>query len=334
MPSEPDTLREEIHRKIGHNIVLLQRIELALKSIVTQQNFTLSVNLQNPEWPSPQDQIQQQRETLARKTMGSVSRLFCEKVLTDSKPHPDSGELAKGEARFTFSFHPFDGQSDYQKKFAARLESVVEDRNRIVHQLFTTFDLSESGNVEELSTFLDQLHEKANSLFCDLKSLHEAIHETRKHFEEIGRSPFPNDGLKNISIQSLIFYLILYSYEFNKTSMSGWANLAKAGAFIHKNCYEDYLKSKKQYKTGSLKKILIKTKIFDLNVENGKVSYRIKPEYYIDIDNNGIINFCKRTTYQEGGECILQQELNIQLITESPVGVDTVVSCPPTQSAP
>jgi hypothetical protein len=318
MQSAPDTLRDEIHRKIGRNIILLQRIELALKSFVAGQNFILSVNLQNPEWPSPKNQIEQKREAFARKTMGCVTRLFCEKVLTDSKPHPDSGELARGESRFTFSFYPFHGRHDDQEKFTKRLESVVEDRNRIVHQLLTTFDLSESGNLEEQSIFLDQLHEKANSLFCDLKSFHESKQEIKEYLIALNHSPFPNDGLNNISIQSLIVHLFLYAYQSEKKDTSGWIDLAQAGVFIHKRCHDGYLESRKQYKVGSLKKILIKTEIFDLNDEKGKIFFRIKPEYYIEIDNNGIINFCKQTTYQEGGECILQEELKIQLEIENP----------------
>ena len=319
MQSESDSLRDEIHRKIGQNIILLQRIELALKSFVARQNITLSVNLHNPESPSLQDQIKQKRETVARKTMGCVSRLFCDTVLADSKPHPDSDNLAKGEARLTFSFHPFDGHNDAQKEFIERLNSVVEDRNRIVHQLFTTFDLSESGTYGDLSTFLDQLHQKANLLFDDLKEFQKIIQETILKTNNSAISPFPNEKFKHESIQLFSINLILFSSQSSNTNKSEWTELAKSGKFIHQQCRDHYIKSKNKYKSRSFRDTIIKTELFDLKENDGKIFYRIKQEYHLEINKDRNIIFCKRIKYKDGSEDLFKEELLIQLSTDPPV---------------
>jgi len=316
MKSELEKQQEAIDRKIGRNIVLLQRVELALKYFVPRACLSVSFNHLDPPAFSPQDQVKQQEAIFAHKTMGCVSRLFCERILTEPKSFPDSGEISKGEMRLKFGINLFSGSTDVQNSFETRLNSIVEDRNRIVHQLFTTFDLFSLEGLGELDSFLDQQHSEALSMFKDLRSLKESLHETLRMMADSSFSIAPNDSLKCSCVQLLIVNLLLYPMALGKSNATGWTSLAASGQYIHQQCPGALSECKEKYGTDSLKNILKKTELFDLIDEVGAVFYRIKPEYWVEVDKERNLFLCKNTPHGLGGEGVLKQELDITMTVE------------------
>ena len=317
MPPVFETLCDEIYWKIGRNVSLLQKIELALKHLVARSNLNLSVNIKNPDGFPLEYPLKKRHELVAYKTMGNIGKQFCDEVLTNSKPPGLIPSASEDEANFTFRFHLFDGHDDARLEFKNRLNSIVDDRNRLIHQMHTTFDFNDPEEWSTFIAFLDNQNEKSKQLLDDLIIIDEAASHSLKETLKLPRSPFPNSELKKIEIQSVIVNLILYPTCKFKSFSPPWADLSGAGKFIHKHCSEDYYKAQKIFKLRSLKKFILKTEIFDVKREEESNKYRLKPEYYLDINQEGTIFFCKKIVCDEKSEAILSEELMISLRKDS-----------------
>lgn len=292
MASETEEQRDEIHRKIGRNIALLQKIELSLKWILSKSNFSILYNYLESHTPSLQDQAKQQKEIFAQKTLGCVSRMLCDRVVTEPKDFPDDVALSKGEVRFRFGFNQSFGSSDRQKEFEEELNSIVEERNRLVHGLFTTFDLSSPEGILALDTFLDHQHCKALAMSEELLGMVKMIQEGRKL---IGTYLLSEDySAPELYIVALSICIQRYVQLPENQKKTGWSNLATARKCISQECPGALAACQKKYGTNSLRKILLGTDIFDLLDDGPNVFWRMKPEYWIEPDGDGEWSLCKR----------------------------------------
>jgi hypothetical protein len=321
MTFESEKQRDEIHRKIGRNISLLQKVELALKFILSKSNLSFTLNTLNPSPLSLQDQLQQQKAAFTQKTMGCVSRLFCERVLTEPEELSDSGEIFKGEARLTFGFNILSDSEDWQDEFKGKLNAIVEDRNRLVHHLFTTFNFSSSEGLNELDIFLDQQHCKALSLSNDLTVFIESIQESDKLLSLFLPLTAPTDCLKSPYVQEIVAYMYLHSTLSANFKKSIGTCLASAGKFIRNQCPEAFSECQKKYGVKSFKKLILQIGFFDLLNEGGTLFYRLKPEHWIEDDKDGYSYLCKRSS-----------EHGVDLITKESLGLTVTAKGLPQQS--
>lgn len=316
MTAETEKQRDEIHRKIGRNVILLQRIEMGLKSIIPRADISLSSRqLDSPEL-SPKEWMQQQRAQFASKTMGCLSRLFCERILDVSTNSTDTGELSKGEARFKFSFRVSGAGGERCCDLEERLQRIVNKRNRIVHQVFTSFNPDSTEGLKALDTFLDEQHKEALTMFEDLKGWHEHMRGVGELVAANSFSVIQNGCLDFSFVQMLVVVLLWHPYAFNKSDEDGWSSLALAGQYLRQ--YPEALaECKKKFKTRSLKKIIVKTELFDIKNEDDQVLYRIKPEYWLEVDKEGSLRFCKKILSSAEPDGVLKQELDIILASEN-----------------
>ena len=140
-----------------------------------------------------------------------------------------------------------------------------------------------------------------------------------KHLRMMADSSFsiaPNDSLKCLASSYFLVNLLLYPMALGKSNATGWTSLAASGQYIHQQCPGALSECKEKYGTDSLKNILKKTELFDLIDEVGAVFYRIKPEYWVEVDKEGNLFLCKNTPHGLGGEGVLKQELDITMTVE------------------
>jgi hypothetical protein len=298
MDSETEKQRDDIHRKIGRNVVLFQRLESVLRHLLAKGNCVISFNALNAQCLSPQDQIKRQEKSVALKPMGNLRTLFSDKILTESKSLLDGVELSKGGMNIAVNIS-FGAAEELREK----LNSIVEERNRVVHQL-CTFDTNSSEGCRELELYLDQQHKKTLSVFEELKNMAENLHEmTKKSFECFSHPIVPNDCLKYPYVRELIANLHVYSVVLSKARAFGWTSLADVGRYIRQQCPDAFVECQKEYSVKPLKKILLKIGIFDvlfLPIEKGGVNvfYRLKSEFEIENDK-GQLSFCKHSAHGE-----------------------------------
>lgn len=316
MSVEAEKQRDELHRKIGRNIILLQRIEMGLKSIVPRSDFTFSTHqLDSPDM-SPQKLWQQHSAQYALKTMGCLSRLLCERILDPTTNTTDTEELSKGERRVRISFKVLGPEGERLDSLEESLRQVVEKRNRIVHHLFTSFDLDAPQGLHVLDTFLDDQHKEALAMFENLKSWHESMRSAGELVAADCFSIGPTGCLDDPFVQMLVVVLLWEPLALNQLKEDGWCSLALAGQLLRQ--YPDVLAAcQKKFKTDSLKKILAKTELFDLREKGCHFLYRIKPEYWLEVEKGGTVQFCRKIPVPSGEDGILKQELDITLTPET-----------------
>jgi hypothetical protein len=316
MDSETEKQRDEIHRKIGRNVVLFQMLESVLRHLLVKGNCVISFNALNTQCLSPEDQITRQKESVALKPMGHLRALFSDKILTEPKNLLDEIELPKGGMNISVNI-----SSGAPEELREKLNSVVEERNRVVHQLFT-FDINSSEGCRELELYLDQQHKKTLSVFEELKNMAENLQElTKKSCESFSHPIVPNDCLKYPYVRELIANLHVYSVALSKARAFGWTSLADVGRYVRQQCPEAFVECQKEYSVKSLKKILLKIGIFDvlfLPTEKGGVNvfYRLKSEFEIENDK-GQLSFCKHSSHGES-YCVEKVCLGMSLTVEPP----------------
>lgn len=303
-PSIDDTLR-----RIGRNIVELQWIEGALKYFVSRQGLQFSLNPRDPEHLSLQEQLKQQTAAYATKTMGCLSRLFHERVLTEPQAQPNDDQLAPGEAQMRFIFRPFGDDGQAQKEFAGRLHDLAGKRNRLVHHLFSDFDLNSPVGRCRLALFLDDQFKEAQTLRHDLTQFYQVTQKFAQMIADPAMQVLPHglDSAGHLVIVHLIWYAA--PRGLGKAGGQGWCRLAAAGAYLQRNCSEAFTASKKKHR--SLKSFVLASELFDMIDEQG-AAYRIKPGYWLEIDGKGNCALCRSVSgLTDADGTVMKEDLDV-----------------------
>lgn len=113
-------IRDEVHRKIGRNILFIQALELKLKKLIAANGLQIN---------SSGDNLDQRFADVSNKTMGTLAGIFHKSYFDDhgeiSKKEVESKESAFFSIRITgdvFSSH-----------IKESLASIVDERNKLVH---------------------------------------------------------------------------------------------------------------------------------------------------------------------------------------------------------
>ena len=289
--------RDEIHRKVGRNVLLLQKIELILKYLEEKGKFSISSNNLQSQEISPQP----------LGLGGRIKKLIKGGPLSEPNNFPAEIEVAEGGCSFAFEF--FYGTSEDQERLKEKLSSIVDERNRLIHELLLSFDVNKEIGRNDLELYLDQQYEKTLPLFEECKQIAEILQEIiQNNFSEqlkkLTDPIIPNDFLEHPSVKELVVCLSLYSDM--KQKLFGWTSLAGAKKFIEQQFPDALRECQKKFGVLSIKKILLKIGIFylmDLPTEQGKhvVWYRLKPEYSIE-KNKGKLFFCKQISLNDQGD--------------------------------
>ncbi|EKE07993.1 MAG: hypothetical protein ACD_17C00404G0001 [uncultured bacterium] len=256
MTSEEQKQWNEIHRKIGRNVALLQRLELAIKYVVSRGNWSITHNFLDSNADASNDRLKEHFNSFSQKTMGCVSRQFGERILIDPvDDFADETPLCKGEGRVRFSL--VHGNKEQQNQLREELSLIVETRNRIVHQLFSSFDLSTLDGRKELESYLDEQHLKVIPVFDQFCNMAESLQEAAILFSKLPAnfSILPKDCLENLCFKELVVIVQYYASILKKTNSNGWTNLAAVGSFIQKKCPDALAECQRKYGVKKLKTI-------------------------------------------------------------------------------
>lgn len=186
---ESTELPQEIERRVGRNLLLYQRIENVLKFMLT---FALAEG-------TPSDH---ERRTTARITkvmrlnMGDAVGAVFDQVLTAEPRHaPAKHDPNEIWMRTMFSIEPSPDRPGEFDLLRERCQSVVNQRNALVHHFLRQAQLWESGNVAIAATALDEQHTTALALRGELRGLLNGLkavrQETAAYFaSDSGRGDF------------------------------------------------------------------------------------------------------------------------------------------------
>jgi hypothetical protein len=167
MSSVPDlaTLLPEIELGVGRNLLLYQRIELNLKELDRLSRISGFVS----EFPKV---FAEAREKSKGHTMGGAVSRFLEQAASELLEGPV--EL-KGDSIY-IGFHWNIGDDDQSRgERDQRMRSVLEDRNRLVHEIGRDFDLGSRESCGRLVEWLDSARAAAIEVDCEVKAYLDAV---------------------------------------------------------------------------------------------------------------------------------------------------------------
>ena len=151
---------DEVLRKIGRNVLVLQRIEAMLKHLIPRSHIEGDINTIK----SNQDKA---INALSRQTMGNLVKRFIENICEErSSPREEieSSEMLSFSLKITL-----DDEVYVSKKEA--LECVVAERNKLIHHMLSSFNQSSMESCAALQIELDEQYKLINSEYKFLKDL-------------------------------------------------------------------------------------------------------------------------------------------------------------------
>ncbi|MBT3194536.1 MAG: hypothetical protein HN341_18470 [Verrucomicrobia bacterium] len=147
----PRALRDEVLRKIGRNLVNFQKMEKALKTIVSRSKMSGVV--------SEIELSQKKRDkAIEQRTMGSLVKDFMGSVHSDVPLNTEEPDDLT-EAWVSVSFRVGSDKEETRARKKA-LTLVVAERNTLVHKMLHTFDGSSEESCRKLITLLDEQHDR------------------------------------------------------------------------------------------------------------------------------------------------------------------------------
>jgi hypothetical protein len=126
-----DEARNTVLQKIGRNVVNYQKMEAMLK-------YLLGFSQMHGPVGELQSTIAERIKSFAKMPMGPLVEKVASNLFVDSIP-PVSPTNLKGEAWLTFGVSMEGGEQQAQM-WSAAMMSVVEQRNRLIHQMVARFD--------------------------------------------------------------------------------------------------------------------------------------------------------------------------------------------------
>lgn len=272
--SEQDLVkvRDEVFRKIGRNLLKFQNIEHLLKAIITTSSFSGFVS-------ELENNFLRRKEDVHTKTMGLLIKQYLENT------YSDNNQSAKLDSEITEAYFStklsFSADAEYLEMKKQSLQSLVEDRNNLVHHLLLKIDLHSVESCLEMSEYLDHQREKQNVEEEELKSILKNISDAWAELKVFYDS---EEGLKSIELSFLQSSSVVTALCELSTSIArpdGWALLDNVGRELHTTMPDEISKLKKKYK--SLKEIILACELFELGIEatpkdGTRVLYRLKPE--------------------------------------------------------
>lgn len=267
--NELETVKNEVLRKIGRNVILFQQMEHLLKFIL---NFNHSTPISKV-----QENFAAQQESIHRKTMGQLVEPFLSGLVT-TKSIPEYID----EPWLSFNCSMRIDAADH-KQWEERLKAIVDERNQLIHHLLPRWNLSSIDSSKVLEKDLDQQRERILPELDRLKLISDSI---REHLAFLNSE----EGKKEIdfmilSQSPLVGWLFKVGKEYARPD--GWVALSKAAQLIREHIPQEFADLPRRYGYENLKSILLAARYFDILEEPTskggiRVVYRIKPGLVFD----------------------------------------------------
>lgn len=263
--------KDEVHRKIGRNMLMFQHMELMLKFLIANGQFSGSID-------NLKENIERQNASVSKKTMGSLVGEFLESTHKEQEEPEDIGELYTIHMSFNFRI---DCDEVYYEKRKKKLAEIVSQRNDLVHHLLPRFNLQSIESCVEIEQYLDEQHKQLEPEVENLKRLIKSFQKTKKElFEYVASEEYWTEmRLSELRHSRLVMWLGQIAEK--AARKDGWTYLNTAGQVLQTQQPEELANFKKLYGYKSLKEIILAPQLFDFmeeKTEKGgvRVMYRLK----------------------------------------------------------
>lgn len=268
---------DEVERKIGRNLLLLQKMEHLLKHLVLHSKISGPIDQINDIHKQTKDKLQTQSMGVVLSQYLEQNKPTSNQVMEDSKIKGDSGQtLIEVEYNYT---NYTDLEYDEKKSI---LNKILEERNDLVHHMILNFDESSIHSCREIEIKLDEQRDSLLPELKDLQSKVKILHEVQQKFWEHGRSQkLAKDFYYLDLLENYPLIIELAKISMLKHTLDDWTSLGIAGKEIRKLIPDEVEKLKEKYASKTLKSLIAKTKIFEVeeDVSKNMVLYKLVPEW-------------------------------------------------------
>ncbi len=262
--------QNEIERKIGRNLLLIQQTEHCLKYIVL--NSKISGN------PSQLKDIQKTREKkLSKNSMGQTLDQYLNHINPSEENNQEKTNFEIEPLHISYEINFDISKEEFEKK-EKLLSVILEERNNLVHHFIVDLDVSSIDSYKEIEIKLDEQRDFLLPELKDLQSKSNAIEELLKpeRFKRVLKDSYYLDMVENFP---LIVELANISME--KHRLDGWVSLGLAGSIIRQNIPDEVEKLKEKYASKTLKSLISERQIFEIkeDVSKNMILYKLVPEW-------------------------------------------------------
>jgi hypothetical protein len=265
------SIKDDVFREIGKNVVAFQVVEYLLKALVGVGRIEGVAS----ELAAVRKRRMAQTATL---TMGGLAGQFADKILR--APIDNANEShASDEMRISFSFG-LETDDAFCEQQTQALKTLVRQRNELIHHFLPKWNWALVDSMQEALRHLSLLRERTEAqrdfLNDVLRTYNEAVKEHAAFFssEEFARN-FELHWLQQSHIVSL-----LCEFAMQSTRADRYASVAGAGTFVHAHAKDDVLNMKARYGFAGLLALIVGAELFDVMEEpaaNGvRQLYRMK----------------------------------------------------------
>lgn len=169
-----ENLRNDVLRKIGINVLNLQRMEVMLKVLVASAGFDGTIS-------ELRDRKRALDESVARRSMGVLVEDLFRSVFSGSTTSEPPEALSEEWISFNIRF---EDTEEFKQDFRYALTSVVVERNKLIHQMLGKFDADSVESCRELGAILDLQNERIKPVFEKLQLLVQRLKAVKSAYVE------------------------------------------------------------------------------------------------------------------------------------------------------
>jgi hypothetical protein len=253
-PERPPALNE-VFRRVGRNLLLLQQIELLLKALLSGSGFAGYAS-------EIRAKAAQRAEEISRKTLGQLAQQYHDELLGQGDAPPSAPEDPREpwfSMRIQFKFDQAVVERD-----RAVLLALVAERNELAHTFLSRWDLSSTADLEAANNVLDEQRARALPVLEHVKAL---LEQLQVHRQGIGESLLRGDlrrELKLAFLQGSRIVQLLGEIAATAARPDGWTDLARAGQLMTDVAPDEMASIKARYGVSSLKKLLVASEMFEV----------------------------------------------------------------------
>ncbi len=278
MKNELSKSIDDLHRKIGRNLLLFQEIEHILKFIISRGNISGYIS-------ELKAIVEQQQSKVKTETMGGLVSKFIDRTYKELNIQDD--ELKNNEVHLSFSFKIESTVDDIQER-KETLDSLVSERNELVHHLLPKLNKNSLDGIQKLSVDLDKQRDKITLEVKHFREVATQIQSSRLAAIDYMLSDDYKSHVKASLLRDSYIVLILIDISNQIAGNDRWVSLSDTGRVLREYALEDMNNLKVKYGYKTIKPFMDATGLFDF--KEGPPSsfyYRLKDNWQ-EIKSNNI----------------------------------------------
>ena len=249
----PKQAVNELHRKVGRNILLYQQIELAMKDLLAKNNTSgKAAELSKIYETRLQDN--------KKKTLGGLKQHFINDFYENDEINEQDFDDTQSSIGLNISIKT-ENVSDIEGYY----QDIVSARNLIVHNLLERHEFDAVEKCSEVEVYLDSEYDKAKLFLNDLLGIYDLFNEFAQKLQS--ESEYIKNRIQKFTDADEISRHMASKMIQELKRDDGWIVLSKASNILREEHPELFVDMKK-YGHKSQKKIMDSSGLFEFYSED------------------------------------------------------------------